>query len=230
MRAIRTLAGLAVLTAALATGVAGQAAPAGEYPGLETGKMWTFDVPPLGYWAERYDFRPSQNWLDHVRLSSVRFGSGCSASFVSPNGLVMTNHHCARACIESSTKPGEDLLGNGFYAARPEDERACQGLFLDQLLEISDVTDSVTAGIAANAAAGAAAARRQENIQRIQQSCERIAPSTACQVVSMYRGGSTSCTGSAGSRTSGWCSRWNPRRPFSAVIPTTSPIPGMTWI
>jgi hypothetical protein len=114
-----------------------------EYPGLETGKMWTFDQPPLAYWAKRYGFNATPQWLDHVRLSSLRI-PGCSASFVSPNGLIMTNHHCARACVESATKPGEDLLGDGFYAARREDERACQGMTADQLQEITDVTAEVT--------------------------------------------------------------------------------------
>jgi len=103
-----------------------QAAPA-EYPGIETGKMWTFDVPPLDYWAKRYDFHPTQAWLDHVRLAAGRL-SGCSASFVSPDGLILTNHHCGRGCIESSTRPGEDLLTNGFYAKTREEERACRGM------------------------------------------------------------------------------------------------------
>lgn len=160
-----------------------------EYPGLETGKMWTFDAPPTDYWAKRYDFHPTQAWLDHVRLASVRYGSGCSASFVSPNGLVMTNHHCARACIESSTREGEDLLGNGFYAGKREDERACQGLFLDQLQEITDVTDSVTAAVGAGTAANVAAERRQEAIRRIEGRCNEGTPNAACQVVTMYRGG-----------------------------------------
>ena len=164
-------------------------ASTGEYPGLETGKMWTFDVPPMDYWAKRYDFHPTQAWLDHARLSSLRFSSGCSASFVSPNGLVMTNHHCSRPCIESTTKEGEDLLGDGFYAASREEERACQGLFMDQLQEITDVTDSVTAGIAAGTAANLAAERRQDAIRRIEARCTQSVANAACQVVSMYAGG-----------------------------------------
>lgn len=165
------------------------AANAGEYAGLETGKMWTFDAPPLEYWARRYDFRPAQAWLDHARLASVRFGNNCSASFVSGQGLVMTNHHCARACIEASTRPGEDLLGNGFYAPGKGDERKCEGLFLDQLQEISDVTDSVTAGVRPGMPVNVAADRRQETIRRLETRCGAATPNAACQVVTMYRGG-----------------------------------------
>jgi hypothetical protein len=151
--------------------------------------MWTFDAPPMEYWAQRYNFRPSQQWLDQVRLASVRHGGNCSSSFVSPNGLVMTNHHCARACIEAVTKEGEDLLGNGFYAPGREDERICQGLFLDQLQAITDVTDSVTAGITAATPPGIAAERRAATIKRLETACGAATPNAACQVVTMYRGG-----------------------------------------
>jgi Peptidase S46 len=180
---------LAVLSLALAAPLAGQETAPGEYPGLETGKMWTFDQAPLGYWAKRYNFRASQQWLDHVRQSAVRYGGGCSASFVSGSGLVMTNHHCARACVESATKPGEDLLGDGFYAGRREDERACQGLFLDQLQEITEVTDSVARAIPTGATATVAAEKRAEVIKRIEDRCKETAADAACQVVPMYRGG-----------------------------------------
>ena len=64
-----------VLLALTVAAVPARAQLQGEYPGLETGKMWTFDVPPLDYWAKRYDFRPAKDWLDHVRLSAVRYGT-----------------------------------------------------------------------------------------------------------------------------------------------------------
>lgn len=166
-----------------------QSETGGEYSGLETGKMWTFDVPPMDYWAARYNFRPTPEWLEHVRLASVRYGGNCSASFVSSSGLVMTNHHCARACIEAVTRTGEDLLGNGFYAPRREDERVCEGLFLDQLQAITDVTDSVTAGIVAATPPGIAAERRAAAIKRLETACGAATPNAACQVVTMYRGG-----------------------------------------
>ena len=159
-----------------------------EYPGLETGKMWTFDVPPLEYWARRYNFRPTQEWLDHVRLAALR-QPGCTASFVSPDGLVMTNHHCARSCIEGATRPGEDLLTNGFYARARADERPCRGLYVDQLLSISDVTDSVTAALPAGTPANRAADLRAAAIRGLEQRCSAGAPDLNCQVVTMYRGG-----------------------------------------
>jgi len=164
------------------------AAAPSEYPGLETGTMWTFDVPPLEYWAKRYDFHPTATWLDHARLSAARI-PGCSASFVSPDGLIMTNHHCARACIDATAKPGEDLLSNGFYAPSRAEERPCPGMVLDQLQAITDVTDSVAAKTPAGATPGAAATARNTAINQIEQACGQSAPDAHCEVVTMYRGG-----------------------------------------
>lgn len=186
----RILPFLAVVGSLLAGPLLAQAARApGEYPGLETGKMWTFDQPPLAYWAKRYGFQATPQWLDHARLSSLRMNSGCSASFVSPDGLILTNHHCSRACVESSTRPGEDLLGDGFYAAKREDERACQGLTIDQLQEITDVTDSVTRAVPAGSTPTVAVSKRAEAIGRLEERCGKAATDAACQVVTMYRGG-----------------------------------------
>jgi len=187
MRVLRAL--LLTTLIALPSGLTAQGVLEGEYPGLETGKMWTFDVPPTAYWAQRYNFTPSNAWLDHVRLSAIRFGGGCSSSFVSGDGLVMTNHHCARSCIESSTREGEDFLTNGFYAARREDERLCQGLFLDQLQQITDVTDRVSRAVMAGADAKATAAQRAKVTKDLEEECGKTEPDAACQVVSMYRGG-----------------------------------------
>jgi hypothetical protein len=159
-----------------------------EYPGLETGKMWQFDVPPLEYWNTRYGFQPPAGWLDHARLSALRYAGYCSASFVSGQGLVMTNHHCGRECIESATQPGEDLLSNGFVAATPADERACKGIFLDQLQEITDVTGRVQGAIG-NAKPEEAARLRTSTIAAIEKECIAAVTDVFCQVVTLYRGG-----------------------------------------
>jgi hypothetical protein len=188
MRCFRVLAILLVF-AGLAPSVARTQAVPPEYPGLETGKMWTFDVPPLEYWAARYNFRPSSQWLDHVRMSTLR-QPGCTASFVSADGLIMTNHHCARGCIDGVSRPGEDLLSNGFYAARREDERSCgPNMYVDQLLSIADVTERVDAAVPAGATASRASDARAEAIRAIQDECRGGATDIVCQVVTMYRGG-----------------------------------------
>src|SRR5215470_1022746 len=98
--------------------------------------MWTFDNFPADRVQKTYGFSPDQTWLDHVRLSSVRLALGCSGSFVSPDGLVMTNHHCARRCIQDLSTPQQDLTAKGFYAATREQERTCPRMEVNQLISI----------------------------------------------------------------------------------------------
>lgn len=155
--------------------------------GTELGTMWTFENPPLGYWKEAYGFSPSAEWLDHVRLASVRYGEYCSASFVSANGLAMTNHHCARACVEANSRSGVDYVVHGFYAETRADEKVCPGLFLDQLVRVDDVTDQVRAGTKGTADTERAASQAA-TIEQLQNSCTRSSGLT-CQVVSLYHGG-----------------------------------------
>jgi len=117
---------------------------AGKY---DTGKMWTFEYPPLQYFENEYNFNPTKEWLDNVRMAALRFANYCSASFVSADGLVMTNHHCGRQSIVQVTKEGEDLMNNGFFAKTLEDERPVPGLYVDQLVLIKDVTSKVQEAI-----------------------------------------------------------------------------------
>ena len=84
--------------------------------------MWTFDNPPLKQLQEKYHFTPTQQWLDHVRLSSVRLNDGGSGSFVSAHGLLLTNHHVARGQLQKNSTSQHDYLKNGFYAATPDQE------------------------------------------------------------------------------------------------------------
>ncbi len=110
---------------------------------FDNGKMWTFDNPPVEHFAKTYNFRPSEEWFEKVQKSALRFASYCSASFVSPDGLVMTNHHCARESGTTVQKAGEDLNNTGFYAPTPADERRVPGLYVDQLVQIADITEKV---------------------------------------------------------------------------------------
>lgn len=151
------------------------------------GKMWTFDNPPLDYLEERYGFRPTPEWLEHLRLSSLRSG-GCSASFVSPDGLVMTNHHCSRGCITAVSDAEHDYYEDGFYAATREEEQVCPGLALDQLIEIEDVTGRVDAAVPAGVSDEEATRMKAEARARIQEECSS-ATGYRCQVVSLYHGG-----------------------------------------
>ncbi len=113
--------------------------PAGRF---DHGKMWTFDDPPLAYFAEEYDFYPDEAWFEKARLGALRIPN-CSASFVSPFGLVMTNHHCAREAVVQVSRPGEDLLKNGFYALSVEEERPVADFYADRLVAIDEVTDAI---------------------------------------------------------------------------------------
>jgi hypothetical protein len=110
--------------------------------------MWTLDAFPAARVEKTYGFAPDQAWLDHVRLSSVRLARGCSASFVSPLGLVQTNHHCARDCIAQLSTRTDDLVEAGFYAKTAQDERKCPDVEVNQLTAISDVTARVNAATA----------------------------------------------------------------------------------
>lgn len=154
--------------------------------GRELGTMWTFENPPLDYWAERYQFRPDAQWLEHVRLSSVRYGEICSASFVSPDGLVMTNHHCARECVEAQSTGGTDYVVEGFLAATRAEERVCPDLHLDQLIEIRDVTQRMQSAAPAGASPDQVTAAYEAETEEIEGECEA---ERFCQVVSLYNGG-----------------------------------------
>jgi Peptidase S46 len=129
---------------------------------LDLGKMWTFDNPPTEYFQKTYGFRPDQAWFDAVQLASLRFADYCSASFVSASGLVMTNHHCARESGTGVARKGEDLNATGFFAKTPADERKVNGLFVDQLVKIEDITKRVQDAITAAGTAEAAQIQARE--------------------------------------------------------------------
>jgi len=110
---------------------------------FDNGKMWTLDNPPVEYFKSEYNFEPSDEWFAHARMSALRFANYCSASFISEDGLVMTNHHCGRDNVTKVTKPGENLNENGFYASTLEEERKVSDLYVSQLVEIINVTSVI---------------------------------------------------------------------------------------
>jgi len=133
---------------------------------FDNGKMWTFEYAPLEYFHETYGFSPDSTWFARARLGALRI-PGCSASFVSPNGLVMTNHHCARESVTEVSEPGEDLLEDGFYAASLADERRAESAYADQLIALVDVTDEVHAALESATSDAQRAQVEQEASQQI---------------------------------------------------------------
>src|SRR4029079_7623566 len=152
----------------------------------EFGTMWTFDAPPLAYWKARYSFTHDQAWLDHVRLSSIRI-PGCSASFVSSAGLVMTNHHCGRDCTAGASPRDSNYVETGFAAGSMTEEKKCANMFADQLQSITNVTDRVRKAVTATAPAQQVE-QRTGAIHRTQKECAQQ-PTDVCEVVTFYQGG-----------------------------------------
>lgn len=150
--------------------------------------MWTFDNPPLKRLREAYGFRPSQEWLDHVRLASVRINDGGSGSFVSPRGLILTNHHVARGQIQKLSTEDADYVANGFYAATLDEELACPDLEVNVLVSVEDVTARVRSVIKPEMSeAEAHEARRAETARIEKESLDRTG--LRSNVVSLYHGG-----------------------------------------
>lgn len=161
---------------------------------FDTGKMWTFEYPPIDYFEKEYGFRPSEEWFDHVRMSALRFANYCSASFVSEDGLVMTNHHCARQSVTQVTREGEDLHANGFIAATVEEERPVPGLYVDQLVLIKDVTKEVMEAVEVAKTDEERVQLEEDIIQKIE---DREAKETGLEVAvtKLFNGGKYSLYG-----------------------------------
>jgi Peptidase S46 len=131
--------------------------------------MWTFDNPPLGQLRDKYAFTPTSGWLDHLRLSSVRFDDGGSGSFVSPRGLVLTNHHVALGQLQKVSSPQKDYVADGFYAASAAEELRCPDLELNVLVSMENVTSRVQGASPATARAAQALEARKKAIAAIEQ-------------------------------------------------------------
>src|SRR6516162_3650086 len=109
--------------------------------------MWLFNNPPRKILKDRYDFEPSDDWLEHLQRASVRFNTGGSGSFVSPDGLVMTNHHVGADCLDKLSDEQHNYYSDGFHAKSREEEKRCHDLELNVLMSIEDVTERVKAAV-----------------------------------------------------------------------------------
>lgn len=150
--------------------------------------MWTFDNFPTAAVNQKYGTHIDQAWLDHVRLAAVRLSTGCSASVVTRQGLVLTNNHCVAECAQDLSSKGHDYYTHGYIAAGRQEERKCAGMQAEILTSITDVTPQMQA--AGNGLTGEALVKARtaaaSNIEK--QGCGAD-PQYRCQVVDLYHGG-----------------------------------------
>jgi len=149
--------------------------------------MWLYNAFPKEKVKAKYGFLPTQSWLDHIRLSSVRFNNGGSGSFVSADGLAFTNHHVGADCIQKLSKEGTDYVKSGFYARAQSEEAKCPDLELNVLVGIEDVTPKVNAGIKPGLSAAEAGQAQRAAMSAIEKECA-TATSLRCDVVTFYSG------------------------------------------
>jgi hypothetical protein len=149
--------------------------------------MWLVNDFPRDLVKKQYGSAPDAKWLEKVQLGAARLANGCSASFVSEEGLVMTNHHCIRSCLEELSTPLRDLLENPFVAKTRADELKCEKLEINQLVEIVDVTERVTS--ATKGTSGAAFAAKQKEVNAaIESECTQGDANKRCDVVALWSG------------------------------------------
>jgi Peptidase S46 len=183
-----TLMVAAVVSAAVGQDATLDTIRAGRF---DFGKMWTFEHAPGAYFSETYGFRADSAWFAKVRLAALRI-PGCSASFVSPHGLLATNHHCVRGRVATLSRPGESLLDDGFLAQSLDEERPIPGYYADQLIAALDVSDAVFAATDSVTADRREAARRTalDGIDAgLRQRYAFLGSQLYVQIVPLYEGG-----------------------------------------
>ena len=149
--------------------------------------LWLFNMPPSSILKAKYNFTVTPEWLQHIQLSSIRFG-GASGSFVSPDGLVLTNHHVGQGAIQNLSTKDRDLMKTGFYARTKAEELKAPGMELMVLQEIEDVTAKLTGTEKPDMTPAQAAEARGRAIAAIEkESTEKTGLRST--VVNLYSGG-----------------------------------------
>lgn len=151
--------------------------------------MWLFNRPPTRLVEEKYGFKLEPEWLDHLRESSVRFSTGGSGSFVSSEGLILTNHHVGAGIIASLSTAERDLIRDGFLAKKRGDELHCSDLELNILTTIRDVTEEVQAAVTEDLDAEAAMMKRRSVIANLEAVSATESAQLRRDVVTLYQGG-----------------------------------------
>jgi hypothetical protein len=150
--------------------------------------MWLFTNPPRKLLKDRYNFEPTAAWLEHLQKASIRFNTGGSGSFVSPDGLILTNHHVASDAIQKLSTEQKDYMKNGFYAKTREEELKCVDEEINVLVSIEDVTDKVHGAVKPGmSAADAEKARRAVMNTLEKESQEKTGLKSS--IVTLYQGG-----------------------------------------
>src|SRR6266513_1896665 len=150
--------------------------------------MWLFNAPPLKQLKEKYQFEPTQQWLEHLQKASVRFNSGGSGSFISANGLVITNHHVGADTLQKISDPQHNYLKDGFYARTQADEIKSTDLELNVLMSIEDVTARVNAAVKPGLTNDQASSARSSVIAAIEKE-SKDKTGLRSDVVTLYQGG-----------------------------------------
>jgi hypothetical protein len=150
--------------------------------------MWTFDNLPVQQLHDKYNFTPTQGWLDHLRLSSVRLGDGGSGSFVSAHGLLLTNHHVALHQLQNNSMAEHDYVRDGFYAATPDAEIKSPDLEVNVLQSMQDVTARVNAAVKPEMSPKEGLDARHAAIAAIESESDN-ATHLKSEVVTLYEGG-----------------------------------------
>lgn len=150
--------------------------------------MWTFDNPPLKQWKEIYGFEPTKEWMDNIRLASVKVG-GASGAFVSPEGLIVTNQHVAAGALARLSSKEKNLTRDGFYAATRADELKVPNYEVTVLADFADVTDRVQSSVKPGSNDNQAAEARRSAVNEIEKEANASSGGLRCQVIPFYNGG-----------------------------------------